>query len=111
MYDILDALIGQLISFCKKKGIKLLFGLVPLKHQMNYDTVSELIDFNLPNKKFSTILDKHKIEFIDTSNEMLHEHKKEAVIYHDGHMNNKGHFILSKLIHDKLKHLNWIDSE
>ena len=39
---------------------------------MNYDAVSELIDFNLPNKKFSTILDKkHKIEFIDTSNEML----------------------------------------
>ena len=111
MYDLLDALIGLLNSFCKKREIKLLFGLVPLKHQMNYDAVSELIDFNLPNKKFSTILDKHKIEFIDTSNEMLNEHKKDAVIYHDGHMNNKGHLILSKLIHDKLKHLNWIESE
>ena len=111
MYNLLHALIGLLNSFCKNKGIKLLFGLAPLKHQMNYDTVSELIDFNLPNKKFSTILDKHGIEFIDTSNQMLHEHKKDAVIYHDGHMNNKGHFIFSKLIHDKLKQLNWIESE
>jgi len=111
MYDLLHALIGLLNSFCKNKGIKLLFGLAPLKHQMNYEAVSELIDFNLPNKKFSTILYKHGIDFIDTSNQMLHEHKKDAVIYQDGHMNNKGHFILSKLIHDKLKHLNWIESE
>ena len=110
MYDLLNALIGLLNSFCKNKGIKLLFGLAPLNIDELY-TVSELIDFNLLNKKFSTILCKYGTEFIDTSNQMLHEHKKDTVIFHDGHMNNKGHFILSKLIHDKLKHLNWIESE
>ena len=37
---------------------------------MNYDAVSELIDLIYPIRNLYNII-KHKIEFIDTSNEML----------------------------------------
>lgn len=111
MYELIHALIGLLSSFCKAKGIKLLFGITPLKNQLDFESSSELIDFDLPHKKFRSILDDYNIRYIDTTSEMKIEHKKSPVIFPDGHLNKHGHYFLSELVVKELNRLNWLNNE
>lgn len=108
MYELLDAIVRVLISFCKENQIKLLFCLNPLKSQLDFKSNSELIDYDLPHKTFSSILNKNGVKFIDTSKSMIQEHKISPVIFNDGHLNQKGHALMSKNIYQELIKLKWI---
>lgn len=108
MYELLDAIVGVLVSFCKEHKIKLLFSLSPLKNQLDFKSNSALIDFDLPHKKFRSILTKNGAKFIDNTAAMIDEHKESPVVFPDGHLNEKGHALFSKYISQELLRLKWI---
>ena len=63
MYRIVDNIIESINSYCNQKNIKLIFCLGPLKNQLDFKKKSDLIDYDLPHKKFISILKKHRITF------------------------------------------------
>ena len=79
MYLIVDKL-QVLNSYCKQKQIKLLFALGPLKNQLDFKSASDLVDYDLPHKKFISLLKKNNISFLDTSSEMKKIHNNNRVI-------------------------------
>ena len=108
MYRIVDSLIETINSYCNQKNIKLIFCLGPLKNQLDFKKKSDLIDYDLPHKKFISILKKHRITFLDTTIKMKKAHKKKRVIFKDGHLNEHGHKYMSDLLLEKIKSLEWI---
>ena len=108
MYKLIDELLGILKSYCLENKIKLIFCLGPLKNQLDFISKSSLINYDLPSNKFISLLEKYNIKYIDTKKEMIKHHKKQPVIFPDGHLNNYGHSLMGKIIYKELNKLNWI---
>ena len=108
MYKLIDGLLKILKAYCAENQIKLIFCLGPLKNQLDFESKSSLIDYDLPSKKFISLLEKNDIKYIETISEMKKFHQKEHVIFPDGHLNPYGHELLANIIHRELSHLSWI---
>ena len=108
MYKLIDSLLELLKSYCDDNQIKLFFCLGPLKNQLDFDSKSNLVDYDLPSRKFISLLNKHNINFVDTKEFMINRHSKRPVIFPDGHLNIYGHSLMSEIIHRELKNLKWL---
>ena len=112
MYELLEKIIIIIKDHCQKNNIKLLFVLGTLHQQfkeIEQSQKSSLIDYELPKKKLQAILNKLSVEHIDTTNSMLSSHTQDdPVVFHDGHINTKGHRIFANMIEDTLKDKKWI---
>ena len=109
MYRLLKKIILALKSYCDENNIKLLFVLGVNHQQFIENSVSELIDYELPKKKIKEILDDCCIEYTDSRNELIKAHsERDPVIFNDGHLNNKGNDIFASVILNKLGELNWL---
>ena len=74
-----------------------------VNQQLRYKSKTSLIDYDLPRKRFLEILNKNKIEYLDTLKTMLDNNKSSApVAYDDGHINEKGNFIFYSLLKEFL---------
>lgn len=111
MYQLLEKIIIIIKDYCQSNNIKLLFALGTLHQQFKEggQQKSLLIDYDLPRDKLKTILEKLNIDYIDTKDAMLSSHTQDdPVVFHDGHINAKGHRIFADLIEGILKEKKWV---
>lgn len=102
LYNLAEAIIIKIKNFCIKQNIELLFLIGTVNQQLKYNSKTSLIDYDLPRKRFISILERQKIDYIDSSMAMLKNHTKTSpVAYSDGHINEKGNKILAKLLKEK----------
>jgi len=109
MYKLVDQLVAVMQNYCSQKGIHLLFGLGAIMQQFGQKSSSSLVDYTLPRNRLIAIFQKNNINYIDMTQAMLAEHTAdEPVIFHDGHMNKKGHNIFAREIVKVLNTKKWI---
>ena len=112
LYQLLEKILVIIKDYCQENNIKLLFTLGVLYQQfksLNYPNKSKLINYNAPKKQLRHILEKLNIDYIDTTDTMISQHSTDdPVIFHDGHINAKGHQILANLIEGKLNSKQWV---
>jgi hypothetical protein len=99
LYDLLDAIIGDIRRICLESGVSLVFCLGTVKQRLVGKSSSALVDYNLPMSKLKAILDSHRIAYIDSTDRMVEMHTdKHPVIFNDGHINRNGHKVMAELI-------------
>jgi hypothetical protein len=109
MYSLTDKILMVIKDFCQQKNIKLLFALGAIQQQFEFNRDSELIDYDLPRKRFIELLQKNNISYTDLTTPMLTAHtKQEPVIFPDGHINSKGHNVFSEVLFENLMTTKWI---
>jgi len=109
MYNLIDKILGVINDHCQQKNIKLLFGLGAIHQQFGTTSPSALIDYELPRNRFISLLEKNKINYIDMTEQMLTNHSIDSpVVFKDGHINEKGHRVFSRVLYKELQHLNWL---
>ncbi len=109
MYNLVEKILGVIKDYCRQHGIRLLFGLEPIKQQFGNGNPSDLIDYDLPRKRLKAALAKNQIPTLDLSEVMITEHSTDdPVIFNDGHMNEKGHGIFAREIVKYMKENRWI---
>lgn len=109
MYLLVDHILGVMRDHCSQHGIKLLFGLGAIQQQFGQKPPSGLVDYDLPLKRLTVILEKHKIPYIDMIKPMLAAHTAQApVIFPDGHINTKGHGIFADVLYGDLRSRGWV---
>jgi hypothetical protein len=111
MYRLVDGILAVMRDFCLQRQIHLLFALGAIAQQFGDRSPSALIDYDLPRKKLSLLLEKNRIPYVDMTDPMIYEHTPEdPVIFPDGHINIKGNEIFARTLHDKLGELGWLRS-
>lgn len=110
MYDLVDKLLGILRAFCSQNNIKLMFALGATAQLFGPVSTSDLIDYELPQKKLSHLLERHEIHHVNMAPAMLAEHtQQDPVIFGDGHINVKGHAIFGTILSNELGKLGWLN--
>ena len=103
VYNLAEQIVKKIKKLCQLNKIKLLFLIGTVNQQLRYKSKTSLIDYDLPRKRFLEILNKNKIEYLDTLKTMLDNNKSSApVAYDDGHINEKGNFIFYSLLKEFL---------
>jgi len=109
LYELLEKILIVVRDYCRQKNIHLLLSLGAIHQQFSDGVKSELIDFDLPIKRLQTILDKLSIEYVDLSDELIKNHSKASpVIFHDGHINEKGNEIISIALANTIESKGWL---
>jgi len=109
MYSLVDKILVVMKDHCAQIDCKLTFVLVAYHQQFAPRSVSSLIDYDLPAKRFKALLEKNGIPYVDAVPELLKAHSAEdPVIAHDGHTNAKGHGIIAELLRAELEKRGWI---
>lgn len=109
MYQLLEKILIVIRDYCKQKNIKLLLSLGAIHQQFIGDSGCELVDYNLPRERLIKILSNLGIDYIDMTDELLSSHKKgDAVIFHDGHINENGHMVTAKALERALDSRGWL---
>ena len=86
-------------DFTEENNIRRLFALGLVKQQLTAKKISSLVDYELPRNRLVELLEKQKIEFVDTSKRLIEEHTHDnPIIFHDGHPNLQGHQVFSEII-------------
>lgn len=99
MYELAEAIVQLISSFCKDNQIALIFVLGTVREKAFQKNTVRLIDYDLPRHKLSTILTRNNISFIDTcDNSLLLFEQNKRVMFDDGHMNEFGHLQFAKQI-------------
>jgi lysophospholipase L1-like esterase len=71
-----------------------------------------MVDYWLPHKRFTVLLEKNKIAYVDMTKDMLTNNLKDSpVIFNDGHINAKGHELFAEILYKELLKLNWLSNE
>lgn len=110
MYNLTDKILSVMQDFCRRKGIRLLFGLGAIMQQFGQKRPSALVDYDLPRKRLIASIEKNGITFVDTTAPMLAAHTaKDPVIFPDGHMNEKGHRIFACEVAKILEKRKWMN--
>lgn len=108
MYQFVDKLLKVMKDSCRQNGIKLIFALGAVPQQFGPKSPSALIDYELPGRHLTNILEKNEILYIDMLGPLLAEHsEQEPVIFEDGQINAKGHGVFAKVLHNQLERLGW----
>jgi hypothetical protein len=109
MYSLVDRILAVMQDFCRQKGIHLLFGLEAIMQQIHRKSPSALVDYELPNKRLKTLLEKNRIAYVDTSPTMMEENRSnDPVVFADGHMNDKGHRIFAAELYQAMEKRGWL---
>jgi len=109
MYRLADGILCAIRDFCGQKKIRLLFALNVIAQQFGKKSESSLIDYDLPRKRLSALLEKNRIPYVDMTEPMLAAHSPDdPVVFPDGHINVKGNDIFARGLDDKLRELGWI---
>jgi len=109
MYLLLDHILRVIRDYCNQHGIKLLFGLGAIQQQFGRKPLSGLLDYDLPRKRFTALLEKHRISYVDMTAAMLESHTPQApVIFPDGHINTKGHGVFADILFSELQSRGWV---
>lgn len=109
MYTLTDKILSVIRDFTTQNQIKLFFAVGAILQQFSGKSKSDLVDYDLPKKRFIHLLEKNRIEYIDLSIPMINSHsEKSPVIFSDGHMNQRGHEIFSEHIYTKLSQLDCV---
>ena len=99
MYNLAEAIIQLIYSFCKDNKIALVFVLGTVKEKVFQKDKVMLVDYDLPRHKLVKILMENNIPFIDTcDNTLLLSRNKKKIMFDDGHMNELGHSEFAKQI-------------
>jgi hypothetical protein len=78
--------------------------------QLSFASQSNLIDYLLPRDRLVECLNNHDIPYIDMTASMMAGHiPNDPVIFPDGHINQKGHYIFAKTLHKDLLDRGWIN--
>jgi len=97
MYRLVEKILVVMKDFCRQKGIRLIFGLSAIMQQFGRESGSALIDYDLPRKRLKVLLQKYRIATVDMTKAMKESHTlSDPVIFHDGHINDKGHHIFAR---------------
>lgn len=109
MYDLNEQILRVIKGHCEQNRCKLLFMTIPYLQQFGQESGSDLIDLDLPSKRFIDLLEKLKIEYINTAPILVGSHTKESpAIKADGHTNDKGHALLADALAEGLISRGWI---
>lgn len=103
MYILVDKIVGAMRDFCVQHNINLVFAVGAIAQQFGPESKSSLIDYGLPRKRFSRILEGHGIRYVDMVTPMLAAHTAdEPCIFDDGHINAKGHRVFADALIDEI---------
>ncbi len=109
MYLLIDKIIEVMAGYCRQNNIKLIFCLGAILQQFGPAPQSSLIDYLLPRNRFIELLDAHGISYVDMTKAMISNHSEaDPVIFQDGHINAKGHYIFAKTLHEDLVIRGWL---
>lgn len=109
MYRLVDKILQVMQDFCTQKGIHLLFGLEPIMQQFHRKSPSALIDYDLPQKRLLSVLEKNRVPAVNMLAAMQREHSADdPVIFQDGHMNSKGHLVFAAEVKKAMESRGWI---
>ena len=96
-------------DYCRKQNIHLVFALGAIHQQFIGSNKSDLVDYELPKKRLIHILNDLSIPYVDVSEALLDaNNENDPVIFHDGHINEKGHDIFSQVLQKELEDRCWI---
>lgn len=114
-YEQMDLLIDKILvlmkQICVQAGCNLLFVLFTVHQQFLAKHETDLVDYELPAKRFKKLLEKNDINYLDTASAVLKAHSKDdPLIQPDGHTNAKGHGIVADLIRSELENRHWLTS-
>lgn len=108
-YLINQKIIEVMRDYCARNNLKLIFIVLPILQQFNSTSQTALIDYSLPEKRFTSILDKLDIPYLNMVKPLINKHHSESpAIQFDGHLNAKGHQIVAKYLCKELLEKNWI---
>lgn len=109
MYSLIDKMLGVMAGYCRQNNIKLIFCLGAILQQFGPASQSSLVDYLLPRNRLIKLLDAHGISHVDMTEAMISNHSvADPVIFSDGHINTKGHYIFAKVLHEDLKMRGWL---
>lgn len=109
VYALLEEIILTMRDYCCENDIKLIFALGAISQQFAGPSKSCLIDYDLPRKRLKNILEKLGIAYLDMTDSLLKEHSQsDPVIFHDGHINAKGHNVFATALQKDLENRGWI---
>lgn len=112
MYALIEKILCVIKDHCAQSRCRLLFMVIAYAQQFGCVSGSELIDYELPAKRFKDVLDKLHIEYIDVAPALVKAHSvNDPVIKPDGHTNDRGHGILADCLADGLISRGWIKGE
>jgi hypothetical protein len=110
MYVLVNKILEVMIGHCHQKNIKLVFCLGAVMQQFSFAPQSNLVDYLLPRDRLVECLNKHAIPYVDMTASMMGGHTlNDPVIFPDGHINQKGHYIFAKTLHKDLLERGWIN--
>lgn len=112
-YDYLYALLEKIIlvirDYCQQNGVYLLFSLGAIHQQFGAPSKSRLVDYGLPAKRLTNLLEKSGIAYVDMTEAMLKVHAAgDCVIFNDGHINPRGHDIFATVLQKDLEKRGWL---
>lgn len=109
LYKLLKKIIIVMRDYCRQQNIKLIFSLGAIHQQFVGSNRSDLIDYNLPRNRLIEILDDIGVPYVDMTKALIAaNNENDPVIFHDGHINVKGHDVFSQILQDELENRCWI---
>ena len=109
MYELADKLVAGIANHCSNHKIELVFVLGTVNQQFAGVAPSDLVDFNLPRARFLNILEANNVSYVDSHDTMLKENApKDPVAFSDGHINEKGHAIMARILGDFIEKNGWL---
>lgn len=109
LYKLLLKITIVIRDYCRQNNIHFLIALGAIHQQFTGSSRSDLIDYDLPRKRLKEILNNLGINHVDMTDAMLNEHTEiDPVIFHDGHLNAKGHNVFSSVLQKELAVRGWI---
>jgi hypothetical protein len=109
MYALLEKILRVIGDHCAQIHCRLIFVMIAYSQQFGHESGSQLIDYELPSKRFKKILEKNRIEYVDTAAALVAAHSASTpVIKPDGHTNERGHALIADVLEKSLKDRGWI---
>jgi len=109
MYQLIEKILGVIKDHCAQNRYHLLFLIIAYSQQFGHESGSGLVDYELPAKRFKAILEKLRIDYVDTAPALVRAQTSEdPVIKPDGHTNNRGHGIIADVLEDSLRSQGWL---
>jgi hypothetical protein len=109
MYLLIEKILCVIKDHCTQNRYRLIFLIIAYSQQFGHDSGSGLIDYELPAKRFKAILDKLRIEYVDTAPSLVRSHSiADPVIMPDGHTNPRGHAVIADLLEEGMRSRGWL---
>jgi hypothetical protein len=109
VYTIVEKIISVIRDYCAQINCKLLFMSIAYIQQFGLKSGSELIDYDLPAKRFRDLLGRTGVPYLDTTPLLIKQHSAESpVIFSDSHTNAKGHGVIADALQAELEARGWL---